>query len=130
MGIKTRKEMAQEDLIPVTMRSKEEAKAISSRGGIASGEARRQKRTFRQIAEMLAERKIVVGTPDGKEDATFGVAVVLAQYQKAIKGDTRAAAYLTNLLGEEQLANVSNTTIVVKSADEADRISNIDKLGV
>lgn len=110
--------------------SASEERELNRAGGIASGEARRQKRTFRQIAEMLAERKITVGTPDGKEDATFGVAVVLAQYQKAIKGDTRAAAYLTNLLGEEQLANVSNTTIVVKSADEADKISNIDKLGI
>lgn len=120
-----------DNLIPNCERTAEKRKEIATAGGIASGEARRRKRTLRQIAEILSERKINMRTPEGKdEEMNYDMAVVYSQFKNAIKGDTRAAAYLTNLLGEEQLANVSNTTIVVKSAEEADKIGNIDKLGV
>ena len=36
--------MAQEDLIPMNERTKEEQKKIATKGGIASGKARRRKR--------------------------------------------------------------------------------------
>lgn len=49
--------MAQKDLIPVTKRSKEEAKELSRRGGIASGKARRDKAKLRDCLEILMEKK-------------------------------------------------------------------------
>ncbi|MBQ2658105.1 MAG: hypothetical protein IJF87_06000 [Erysipelotrichaceae bacterium] len=50
------------NLIPVTKRSKEEAKEISRQGGIKSGEARRQKRLFRDALEEILYSK----SPNGK----------------------------------------------------------------
>ena len=51
--------MAQKDLIPVTMRTKEEAKEISRKGGIASGKARRNKALLRDCLEVLMEKKYI-----------------------------------------------------------------------
>ena len=49
--------MAQKDLIPVTQRTKEEAKAISRKGGIASGKARRDKAKLKDCINILMEKK-------------------------------------------------------------------------
>lgn len=51
--------MAQKDLIPVTMRSKEEAKELSRRGGINSGKARRNKALLKDCINILLEKKYV-----------------------------------------------------------------------
>ena len=48
----------EKNLIPVTMRSKEEARQISRNGGIKSGETRRKKANLRKTFEMLAQMKI------------------------------------------------------------------------
>jgi hypothetical protein len=47
--------MAQKDLIPVTQRTKEEAKKISSNGGKKSGEARRKKRDLKERFKIALE---------------------------------------------------------------------------
>lgn len=45
-----------ENLIPANKRTKEEARELGRRGGVASGEARRKKKYFKEIyAEMLAD---------------------------------------------------------------------------
>lgn len=83
-------------------RSGEQAAAAGSKGGIASGEARRRKRTLREIAEMLADKTIDVPMPNGStENMSYEVAMIHGQYQRAItKGDTKAAKFLATLLGE------------------------------
>lgn len=124
--------MSQQDLIPQSMRTKEEQKEIARKGGIASGEARRAKRTYREIAQMLAEKRIDIKNPDGSVDkATYDVAVVDAQYRKAItKGDTNAARFLSELTGDLATQGTSETNIIVKSEDEARKIKDIGNLGV
>ena len=44
--------MAEKDLIPVTQRTKEEAKQISRNGGIASGKSRRAKKTLQETIKL------------------------------------------------------------------------------
>lgn len=46
-----------ENLIPVTERTKEEARALSTLGGIKSGEARRRKKTLREMFEAFGDAK-------------------------------------------------------------------------
>lgn len=48
----------QDNLIPVTQLSKEKARELSKRGGIASGETRRRKASFKQAIKWLAESDI------------------------------------------------------------------------
>ena len=50
--------MSQADLIPLNQRTKNEQKEIARQGGIASGVARRQKKTLREIGDMLGSLDI------------------------------------------------------------------------
>lgn len=43
------------NLIPMNKRSKEEVKAIQRKGGINSGKSRREKKTLKEILEMMLE---------------------------------------------------------------------------
>ena len=102
--------MAQEDLKPV--RTKEEAKERGRKGGIASGIARREKKTFRQTLEAL----LVMPMKDGKDmtvdeiksfaaikgkNISVQEAILIGQIQKAMKGDTRAAEYVRDTIGQQ-----------------------------
>lgn len=81
----------------------DEAREIGRLGGLASGEARRRKKTMREWAEVLGQCKMTLKMPDGSElAADINAAVVLKQMNKAInKGDTNAAAFLMRLRGED-----------------------------
>ena len=120
-----------DNLIPMNERTKDEQREIATAGGKASGEARRRKRTLRQIAEMLADETLPVPQPDGTtKTLTYDVAMIQRQYQKAIAdGDTQAAKYLTNLLGEE---NVSQQTINVYNVKEetAKKMQDLEQMDV
>ena len=93
--------MSKEDLRPY--RTKDEAKEGGRRGGIASGEARRRKKSMREWAEVLGEVGMTLKLPDGEMlDADINAAVVLKQMEKAVnKKDTNAAAFLMRLRGED-----------------------------
>lgn len=112
-------------------RTKDEQREIATAGGKASGEARRRKRTLRQIAEMLADETLPVPQPDGTtKTLTYDVAMIQRQYQKAIaEGDTQAAKFLTNLLGEE---NVLQQTINVYNVKEetAKKMQDLEQMDV
>ena len=120
-----------DNLIPMNERTKDEQREIATAGGKASGEARRRKRTLRQIAEMLADETLPVPQPDGTtKTLTYDVAMIQRQYQKAIaEGDTQAAKFLTNLLGEE---NVLQQTINVYNVKEetAKKMHDLEQMDV
>lgn len=84
-------------------RTEEEAREGGRRGGIASGEARRRKKSMREWAEVLGECGMSLKMPDGsKVEADINAAVVLRQMEKAINGkDTNAANFLMRLRGED-----------------------------
>jgi phage terminase large subunit len=111
-------------------RTAEEQREIARAGGIASGEARRRKRTLKEIAEMLADEHIAMPQPDGTtKDMTYDVALIQTMYRNAItKGDTQAAKFLANLLGEEQLAaqQVTIYNVPQQTADGMQRIEQTD----
>ena len=92
--------------IDTQFRTGEQQVETARKGGIASGEARRRKRTLKEIAEMLADEHIAMPQPDGTtKDMTYDVALIQTMYRNAItKGDTQAAKFIANILGEEQLA--------------------------
>ena len=80
-------------------------------GGRASGIAKRKKRTFREIAELALEAKpkeerikAVLKDFDeaGYEVLTAKDLIVFGQINKAVKGDTYAARFVNDLIGEEK----------------------------
>ncbi len=93
--------MAKEDLIPLDRRTKDEQKEIARQGGIASGQARREQKTMREWAKIFGAIPVKVKAQDGTEvDSTTLGSIVAVQMQKATKGDTKAAKFVSDLLGE------------------------------
>lgn len=80
--------------------SQEEAK----KGGIASGEARRQKRDLRKALEVLLE-KTVSKDKEGKE-ISGAEALALKQFEKALKGDTKAFEVIRDTSGQKPVEKV------------------------
>lgn len=87
-----------QNLIPLNRRSPEEQFAIKSAGGKASGVVRRDKKTMREWAKILGEETLSDAS-SGDQMSRFGIAV-LQQFQKAMKGDTKAIEFLAKLSGQ------------------------------
>lgn len=111
--------MANEDnLVPFDQRAEDERREIARQGGIARGQQRREQKTMREWAKVFGAIPVKVKTPDGKEaDTTTLGAIVAAQMAKATRGDTKAAKYVSELLGETN-GEGTNTSIVINTTDE------------
>ena len=95
----------QNNLIPQSERTKEEQREIARMGGIASGEARRKKKTLREAAEAifsanLTDEEIEKYRAKGYEVETLLDAVIVGQVQSALKGNSQAFANFMRLFGE------------------------------
>ena len=101
--------MNEENLIPLSERSKEDAKAIQTAGGLARGKALKEEKKMRQWAKILGELPAKITAEDGTEmEADNFGKVIAAQFEKAKKGDTQAAKFLADLMGEmEQTQNLN-----------------------
>ena len=89
--------MAEKDLIPVTRRTKEEAKSISRKGGIASGAKRRKIRDLKEAMKILLESDV-----QGK-DQTGIERIALAWFTKAANGDLNATKMILEMLYGKEL---------------------------
>lgn len=82
------------------VRNENEAREKGKKGGIASGEARRKKKTIRETLEMMLSGKM----PDG---ATRQDAIVVALLEKALSGDVRAFEAIRDSIGEKPVNAIS-----------------------
>lgn len=87
----------EENLKPFNNRTESEQREIAQKGGIASGQARRQKKTLSELAKMIAEnpaptaaKKKLTKMGISDEDANNNACIVAAVYDKAIKGNMQA----------------------------------------
>lgn len=109
----------EENLIPFTSdQSREEAKKNGSKGGIASGKARREKKMFRETLETILSMPMKNGEGMDVEDIqnfasikgqniSVQDAILISQVQKAMKGDTRAAEYVRDTIGQKPSDNMN-----------------------
>lgn len=70
---------------------------IARQGGIASGIAKREKRTMREIAEIILSKDVI--TSDGVVTGKY--AVLAKVIEKALKGDLQAATFIRDTIGEK-----------------------------
>ena len=71
--------------------------AIARQGAIASTAVRREKRTMREIAEIILSKDVT--TSDGVVTGKY--AVLAKVIDKALKGDLQAAAFIRDTIGEK-----------------------------
>ena len=95
--------------------SQEEAK----KGGIASGEARRRKRDLRLAMEMLLEKDI---TDKNGRTVSGAEAIALKQFEKALKGDTRAFEMIRDTAGQKPVDRIQVSEIDHSVIDEVEAI--------
>ena len=96
-----------QNLIPNSQRSPEELRDMTRKAGIASGAARRKKKTMREAAQACLAMGLLDEDPIREElekrglDTNGGQAVLLAQLMRAINGDTEAARFVRDTAGEK-----------------------------
>jgi hypothetical protein len=81
--------MNEENLIPFTERTKEEQREIARQGGIASGKARRERKTLKEELLLLLEKG------DTQEK------ISLAMIKEALDGNTKAFEVIRDTIGEK-----------------------------
>ncbi len=98
----------------------EEARENGRKGGLASAEARRKKKTIRETAKAImqmqvageANRRNLEAFGIDKEDQNYQTAVVVRMMQRAlVEGDTTAARFLLELTGEFK-QDILDSTVV------------------
>lgn len=99
----------EKNLIPFNERTESEQREIAQAGGIASGAARRRRRSMKEAADYYlslpeTDRRTVnkmLRDQIGTEDIDNQMAVVVGIAEQAKRGDARAANVLLKMLGEE-----------------------------
>lgn len=97
------------NLVPLDQRTKDEQRTIQEKGGIASGVARRRKRSMKEAADYYLSlpetdrRRVNALLRDevDPEDVDNQMSVVMGMAEAAKRGDARAAGVLLKMLGEE-----------------------------
>lgn len=93
-------------LIPLQTRSKNELREISRKGGIKSGESRRQRKTFKE--ELIA----LLETNDNNKK------ISIALLKKALKGDIQAFTTIRDTIGEKPVDKSINANADIKKLEE------------
>ena len=99
------------------VRTKEEARKRGRAGGIASGKARREKKLIRETLEILLSMPMKNGkAADVESVRSFAAlkgknisvqeAIMIAQVQKAMKGDTNAAVFVRDTAGQNPTTKI------------------------
>lgn len=115
----------EENLIPMSERSKEEARELGKKGGIASGEARRRKRDIKDTLDLLLSKPFSLNTKGGKQvkqqlkelgiDATDidnQTAMAYAMFMTAMSGGKSGVSAFNSIrdtLGERPVEEVKQT---------------------
>lgn len=96
-----------ENLKPV--QSKEEARELGRKGGIRSGEVRREKATMRKTLEMMLDE---VADIEGNENKlTYKQLATIGLLKGAIRGDNANYKTILEVIGEMQEENNETPTV-------------------
>ena len=95
-------------------RTKEEARRRGKNGGIASGKARKERKTLREELLLLLQ------------SGNVQESIVLAMIEKAKNGDTKAFEVIRDTIGEKPVDKVEVTTIDPAIVNEVERMVNDD----
>jgi hypothetical protein len=114
------------------VQSKDEARKRGRAGGIASGKARREKKLMRDTLDIILSMPMKNGkNADVESIRSFAAlkgknisvqeAILIAQAQKAMKGDTKAAEYVRDTIGQKPGENIEmnmNLPVFFEGEDE------------
>lgn len=108
----------EKNLIPLNEQSKSKQREIQSQGGIASGQARREKRDLRRALEMLLEKEY----KDRNGNTLSGTEAISAKlFEQAMKGNIKAFETLRDTVGQKPVEKVMIAEVDQDIIDEVER---------
>mgnify|MGYP001623795032 FL=1 len=128
----------EQNLIPLDKRTKSEQRKIQSMGGCSSGVSRRRKKSLREAAELYLSLPVSDKRAWNRlsregvepEDVDNQMAIIAGLAMKAMKGDSKAAKVLFDLIGpaeqEPEPTGVESMTLADKMAAIREAARNID----
>ena len=123
----------EENLNPI--RTEKEARELGRKGGIASGEARRAKKTMKEMLDYLLDKEIE-NSKTG-EMVTCREAMLSAMVKKAIEGNIKACQFVRDTSGEAPVTKTELTgkngsplvrTVFVTQEEDKEIENQIDEL--
>lgn len=114
------------NLKPVTERTKEEARAISSKGGKASGIARRRKADLKKAFETLlaldvTDSKIKKQLEEMGMDGNNEALLAFATFQQAVKGNQKATENIIKLTNTKDRYDIQEQKERIKALKHENR---------
>ena len=103
----------QENLIPMNERSKDEVRDLGQKGGIRSGEVRREKATMKATLEMLLNET-------NKNGKTYRELATLGLLKGAINGKADNYKMIMDVLGELQQEQVETPKLQIEIVNNED----------
>ena len=103
------------NLKPVTKRTKNEAREISKKGGIKSGESRRERKKLKEELLLLLS--------EGDNNRRMSIAI----FERALNGDTKAFEVIRDTIGEKPKEQIENTNIEMSYEDYIKKIEDTDE---
>lgn len=122
----------EQNLIPMDRRSESEAREFGRKGGIESGKSRRRKRSLREAADLFLSLPVNnPGILQGLEaagldtdDIDYQMAIVVGMTMEAVKGSTKAARVLMEMLGGNKEDDAQKNSLE-KLDDVLDQIGGV-----
>lgn len=110
-----------DNLIPFSERSKEEARECGRAGGIASGIARRRKRSLKEAADLYLSLPVsdkrkwnrIAARYVEPEDIDNQMAMIVGMVDTAAAGDARAARVIVDLIGDDTDADSRAVQVIM-----------------
>ena len=110
----------EKNLIPFDERTESEQRDIRSAGGIASGAARRRKRSLREAADIYLSLPVTDRRTWNKiarrgvdpDDIDNQMAMIIGLTMAATAGDAKAAKVIIDLIGEEDIRGEAGVEII------------------
>ena len=108
--------MNEENLIPMNERSQDEVRELGKKGGIKSGEVRRERKAFKEALLLALETM----TEEGKTIQDKGIESLMKKY---VDGDLQAFTIVRDTVGEKPTDKLeadvnSDVTINIELTDE------------
>ena len=104
-----------ENLKPVTKRTKNEAREISKKGGIKSGEVRRERKKLKEELLLLLS--------ENNNNRKMSLAIL----KKALKGNIKAFEIIRDTIGEKPKEQIESTNIEMSYEDYIKKIEDTDE---
>lgn len=108
----------EQNLKPFDQRTEKEQREIRSKGGKASGEARRARKTLRE--ELLTLLSQDINTNDGKVNTQ--VAMSTSIIKEALLGNTKAFEIIRDTIGEKPVDKVEQVNIDMEYKDSVNYV--------